>query len=106
MPGPFVVKRDKLQPYEIHPGTVSVEFASPVPQSKLQKLYVRFYLLLSGILDTFSFSYFCLSFATVFHVLGSMCCRLIAEHFAPCQPVEDAARSRESDSDICERQLL
>jgi len=52
---------------------------NPVRQLDELTLFSRFSDLLSGILDSFSFLFFCLSFSSLTHVVGSWCSRFIAE---------------------------
>jgi hypothetical protein len=58
---------------------VNEEFTNPAPQPERPPLLSRFSDLLSGILDSFSFAFFCLSFSSLTHLLGSWWSRFLAE---------------------------
>jgi hypothetical protein len=58
---------------------VSEEFLNPAPQPERAPLLSRFSVLVSGLLDSFSFAFFCLSFASLTHLLGSWWNRFLAE---------------------------
>jgi len=49
------------------------------PQPERPALFSRLSDLISGILDSFSFLFFCLSFSSLTHVVGSWCSRFLAE---------------------------
>jgi len=58
---------------------VNEEFANLAPQPERLTLASRFSVLLSGILDSFSSFFFCLSFSSLTHLLGSVWNRFLAE---------------------------
>jgi hypothetical protein len=58
---------------------VNEEFDTPAPQPERLPLSSRFSDLLSGILDSFSFTFFFLSFSSLTHLLSSWCNRFLAE---------------------------
>jgi hypothetical protein len=58
---------------------VNEEFANPASQPERAPLLSRFPVFLSGILDSFSFAFFCLSFSSLTHLLGSWWNRFLAE---------------------------
>jgi hypothetical protein len=64
-------------------GTMSEEFLNPAQQhtqlSEPLVLLSRSSVLFSGILDSFSSFFFCLSFSSLTHLLSSWCSRFIAE---------------------------
>jgi hypothetical protein len=70
----------KLQGRQNSPaGPVNEEFANLAPQPERLTLASRFSVLLSGILDGFSSFFFCLSFSSLTHLLGSVWNRFLAE---------------------------
>jgi len=66
-----------------NPGIASEEIPQFASQSGQQwedpTLASQFSGLLSGILDNFSFLFFCVSFSSLTHLLGSWCSRFLAE---------------------------
>jgi hypothetical protein len=58
---------------------VSEEFANPTQQAARAPLLSRLSVLVSAALDSFSFLFFCLSFSSLTHLLGSLWSRLLAE---------------------------
>jgi hypothetical protein len=64
---------------EFSSGLVNEEFATSAPQPERQAELSRFSVLLSGVLDSFSSFFFCLSFSSLTHLLGSWCSRFLAE---------------------------
>jgi hypothetical protein len=58
---------------------VSQEFANPAPQTESAPPLSRVSALASAALDSFSFLFFCLSFSSLTHLLGSLWSRLLAE---------------------------
>jgi hypothetical protein len=64
-------------------GFVSEEFLHPAQQHAQQSeplaLLSRSSALFSGILDSFSSFFFCLSFSSLTHLLSSWCSRFLAE---------------------------
>jgi uncharacterized protein involved in cysteine biosynthesis len=58
---------------------VNEEFANPATQSERLPLLSRVPVFLSGILDSFSFAFFCLSFSSLTHLIGSLWNRFLAE---------------------------
>jgi hypothetical protein len=58
---------------------VSAELSNPAAAPERPTLYSRVGFLLSGLLDTFSYALFHLSFSTLTHVLHAACCRFLAE---------------------------
>ena len=64
---------------ELLPGLVNEEFANPVPQPGRPALLSRFSGLLSDVLDSFSFAFFCLSFSSLTYLFTAWCTRFLAE---------------------------
>jgi len=58
---------------------VNEEFVNPAPQPERKPLLSRFPDLLSEVLDSFSFAFFCLSFSSLTHLFTSWCNRFLAE---------------------------
>jgi hypothetical protein len=58
---------------------VNEEFTTPATQAERQAQLSRFSVLLSGVLDSFSSFFFCLSFSSLTHLLSSWCSRFLAE---------------------------
>ncbi len=52
---------------------VGEEACGSATPSECVTLYSRFCFFLSGVLDSFSFSLFCLPFSAVIHMLSSVC---------------------------------
>jgi hypothetical protein len=58
---------------------VNEEVNTPALQPEHLPLFSRFSDLFSGILDSFSFLFFCLSFSSLTHLFTSWCSRFLAE---------------------------
>lgn len=58
---------------------MSEEFLNPAQQPKRPKLLFRFTGLLSGVLDSVSLLFFCLTFSSLTHLLGSLWSSFLAE---------------------------
>jgi hypothetical protein len=58
---------------------VNEELANPAVKPERQALLSRFSDLLSEVLDSLSFAFFCLSFSSLTHLLGSWWNRFLAE---------------------------
>jgi hypothetical protein len=58
---------------------VNDEFANTAPQSERLTLLSRLSALFSGVLDTFSSFFFCLSLSSLTHLLSSWWSRFLAE---------------------------
>jgi hypothetical protein len=58
---------------------VNEEISNPAPQAERPTLLSRVSDLLSGLLDSFSSLFFCLSFSSLAHLLGSLWNRFLAE---------------------------
>jgi len=58
---------------------VSEEFVNPATELERLSLLSRFSVLLSDVLDSFSFLFFCLSFSSLTHLFTSWWSRFLAE---------------------------
>ena len=60
-------------------GSVTEEFASSAAHSERLTPSSRFFVFLSGILDSFSLAFFHFSYSSLAHMLHTLWCRLTAE---------------------------
>jgi len=58
---------------------VNEEFVNPATEPERLSLLSRFSVLLSDVLDSFSFLFFCLSFSSLTHLFTSWWSRFLAE---------------------------
>jgi hypothetical protein len=58
---------------------VNEEMLNPAAQPERPTLLSRCSVFLSGLVDSFSFAFFYLSFSSLTHLLSSWCSRLLAE---------------------------
>jgi hypothetical protein len=69
------LRADKSPPQ----GPVNEEFANPASQPECLTLASRFSDFLARVLDSFSSFFFCLSFTSLTHLIGSLWNRFLAE---------------------------
>jgi hypothetical protein len=70
------LQADARFPGLVNQGIPNLAEQQPAPQPEGPPLLTRLSVLLSGILDSFSFAFFCLPFSSLTHVLGSLRNRL------------------------------